>query len=432
MARTVTVDELKDLAKQFIQNPDNNPKLPVIEDYDIEGYGTVQTTVKHVFSLQYDRGTSSAVWSDVRYELMKAYNELRDEVCVSKFGKNYDQCTDSQQQFARGMYAMKISEAQPKSYDGEGNLIETEVRSAAISLQQAQKNTVNKDLRIRVYDNPAWLSVSTVTYDNENGQDVFKRETGHKRIRVEELNDYIDQAISDGMKIRYVRLEINSDVLMGTVIDLKETIRHRMLLNVIQGGYWPVASANKYDYNEFMIYVQAQGISVEKLKCNHLENGWDEYVFGTAMRPLELSELEAYLDAPDFVREDIQTVTLVVWPDAPVETRNEVQKILQKKQLRNVTYRNPSALLSQNLNKPQTEEYKWIGVEILPTASEQYAVHYIGGDINDMEITKNVDKAVKDLFDGRITYFTIPYSEKNFNKVKEVIGRYPDKKVNWM
>lgn len=237
MARVVSVDELKDLAKQFIKNPDNDPKLPVIEDYDMEGFGTIQTTIKHVFSLQYDRASSAAVWGDVRYELQKAYNELRDELCIGKYGKDYDHCSESEQSFARGMYPMKISEAQPKSYDGEGNLIFTEVRSAAISLQQAEKNTVNKDLRIRVYENPAWLSVSTVLYDNENGQDVFKRETGHKRIRLEDLNDYIDQAISDGMKIRYVRLEIQSDVLMGAVIDLKETIRHRRLLNVIQDGY---------------------------------------------------------------------------------------------------------------------------------------------------------------------------------------------------
>ena len=33
--RVITIDELKDLAKQFIQNPDNDTRLPVIEDYEI-------------------------------------------------------------------------------------------------------------------------------------------------------------------------------------------------------------------------------------------------------------------------------------------------------------------------------------------------------------------------------------------------------------
>lgn len=235
--RVITVDELKDLAKRFIQNPDNDTRLPVIEDFEIEGYRTVQTTVKHVFSLQYDRSSSAGVWSDVRYELYKAYNELRDELCVSKFGKHYDQCTDSQQKFARAMYANKISEAQPRSYDGEGNLIQTQVRSAAANPELAKTNKVNKDLRIRVKGNPAWLYVSTVLFDNENGQDHLKSETTPKQIRVEGLNDYIDQAISDGMKIRKVRLSMQPDVPMGPIIDLKETIRYRMLLNVVMESY---------------------------------------------------------------------------------------------------------------------------------------------------------------------------------------------------
>lgn len=237
MARTVTVDELKDLARQFIQNPDNDSRLPVIEDYEIEGYGTVQTTVKHVFSLDYDRSASSAVLNDVRYELQKAYNELRDELCLSRFGKNYDQCSDGQQQFARGMYPTKISEAYPRSYDAEGNLIQTQVRSAAANPELAKTNKVNKDLRIRVNGAPAWLYVSTVLFDNENGQDRFRSETTPKQISVEGLNDYIDQAISDGMKIRKVRLSMQPDVPMGPIIDLKETLRSRMLLNLVMESY---------------------------------------------------------------------------------------------------------------------------------------------------------------------------------------------------
>lgn len=428
--RVITIDELKDLAKQFIKNPDNDTRLPVIEDYEIEGYGTVQTTVKHIFSLEYDRATSSAVWSDVKYELYKAYNELRDELCMSKFGKQYDQCTDSQQKFARAMYAMKISEAQPKSYDGEGNLIKKEVRSAAANPELAKTNKVNKDLRIRVYDNPARLSVSLALFDNDNGQDVFKRETSYKNIRIEDLDDYIDKAISDGMKIRYVRLEIHPDVPMGPIIDLKETIRYRMLLNIVQEGYRPVTGTGIFDYNEILLFVQAQGISAEKIKVRHLENGDDEYVFGTQTRHFELNELEDYLDAPDLTKEDIQVVTVTVWPDAPLETRNEVQKILRRKQLHNVSYRNPSPIINEIVST-STEESDWIGVEVLSTASEQYGVDCFGGDFKDADPVENLEKAVKDLFTGKRRYFVIPYSEDNYKKLRKTITKYPDKKVNW-
>ena len=231
MERTATVDELKDIARQFIQNPDNDPRLPVIKDYDIEGYGTVKTTVTHVFSLQHDRGTSSSVYQDVRYELQKAYNELRNELCVSKFGKEYDQCTDSQQTFARAFYPMKISEAQPRSYNRNGNLNQVQVRSAAANPEQADK--VNKDLRIRIKGNPASLYVSTALFDIENGQDRLKSETTPKQISLEDLDNYIDQAISDGTRIRKVRFAIQPDVPMGIVTDIKETVRNRMLLNVV-------------------------------------------------------------------------------------------------------------------------------------------------------------------------------------------------------
>jgi len=428
--RVITIDELKDLAKRFIQNPDNDSRLPVIEDYDIEGYGTVQTTVKHVFSLQYDRSSSAGVWSDVKYELQKAYNEVRDEVCMSKFGKHYDQCTDSQQLFARGMYAMKISEAQPRSYDSEGKLMKKEIRSAAANPEQAKTNKVNKDLRIRVYDNPARLSVSLALFDNDNGQDVFKRETSYKNIRIEDLDDYIDKAISDGMKIRYVRLEIHPDVPMGPIIDLKETIRNRMLLNIVQEGYRPVTGTGIFDYNEILLFVQAQGISAEKIKVRHLENDYDEYVFGTQTRHFELNELEDYLDAPDLTKEDIQVVTVTVWPDAPLETRNEVQKILRRKQLHNVSYRNPSPIINEIVST-STEESDWIGVEVLSTASEQYGVDCFGGDFKDADPVENLEKAVNDLFTGKRSYFVIPYSEDNYKKLRKTIAKYPDKKVNW-
>ena len=308
--RVITIDELKDLAKRFIQNPDNDSRLPVIEDYDIEGYGTVQTTVKHVLSLQYDRSSSAGVWSDVKYELYKAYNELRDELCLNKFGKNYDQCTDSQQKFARGMYQMKISEAQPKSYDGEGNLIQTQVRSAAANPELAKTNKVNKDLRIRVKGSPAWLYVSTVLFDNENGQDHLKSETTPKQIRVEGLNDYIDQAISDGMKIRKVRLSMQPDVPMGPIFDLKETLRYRMLLLLVMESYkepaeavpgglsnLPAASTGTYDYNDFRIIIPMSAIGGAGLLT------FSDCLGRVLGRPgeLEVGIITAILGAPVFI-----------------------------------------------------------------------------------------------------------------------------------
>ena len=557
--RVITIDELKDLAKQFIQNPDNDSRLPVIEDYDIDGYGTVQTTVKHVFSLQYDRSSSAGVWSDVRYELQKAYNELRDELCLSRFGKNYDQCTDSQQQFARGMYPMKISEAQPKVYGAQGELelIKKEVKSSAGNYV-VKDDKVNKDLRIRVTNSPVRLYVSTVMFDNENGQDHFKSETTPVQISPEGLDDYIDQAISDGMKIRKVRLSMQPDVPMGPIFDLKETLRYRMLLNLVMESYkepaeavpgglsnLPAASTGTYDYNEYRIIIQGDIIGGQKQKLHH-ENGIDECIISSEPRRLQLDGIEDFLDGSDFIKESNQQVTIVFWPDSPTETLDEVKSILRKKGLLNIKYIDPSvdgvneikpeiipdsdgdvlfemaevpefpggtdALLEfmrKNIKypaearekdiqgrvlvtfivnkdgsltepevvksvdplldaealrlisvmpkwKPGTQRGKpvrtkftlpvnfrlaskyveptWISVELLNyLESEQYAVtKFSSSVVSDQEPEEKLESAVKDLFKGKRKALTIQYSEDNLKKVKEIIAKYPDKKVNWL
>ena len=241
------------------------------------------------------------------------------------------------------------------------------------------------------------------------------------------------------------------DVPMGPISDLKETVRNRMLLDlvlesynkpaeVVQSGLSNLtdARADTYNFNEFQIIIRAQGISAEKLKLHHDLNGDDEILI--AIGPLrleldELDELEDFLDAPDLVKEDIQEVTVVVLPDAPDEILNGVKTILRKKQLLNVQYLNRNTTGFLDLpSTMKTEEPNWIGVEIINLSeSEQYLVQtFSGGDVTDSDIAKNLKSAVKDLFKGKRKAFAIPYSEDNLNKVKEIIAKYPDKKVNWM
>jgi biopolymer transport protein ExbD len=115
--RQIEVSELKDIAKEFIANPDDNPNLPVIEPFEIEGYGTVNTTIKHVISLQTDRTTNYEIYFQVQHELSKAYSELRDAWARKHFGKHYSDCDEkTEQPVVRGVYSNKISEAEPKQY----------------------------------------------------------------------------------------------------------------------------------------------------------------------------------------------------------------------------------------------------------------------------------------------------------------------------
>jgi len=114
--KQIEVSELKDLAKEFIANPNDNVNLPIKEDYEVPGFRTIVTTVKHVISLQTDRSTNYEVYFKVQNELTKAYNELRDEWCKQVLGKGWDDCTEDERTYAKGMYPSKISEAEPKQY----------------------------------------------------------------------------------------------------------------------------------------------------------------------------------------------------------------------------------------------------------------------------------------------------------------------------
>lgn len=115
--RVIDISELKDIAKEFIANPDNNPSLPVIEEYNIEDYGVVYTTIKHVISLQTDRTTNYEIYFQVQHELSKAYTELRDAWARQTFGRELAKCDEkTEQPVARAVYASKISEAEPKQY----------------------------------------------------------------------------------------------------------------------------------------------------------------------------------------------------------------------------------------------------------------------------------------------------------------------------
>ena len=194
-------------------------------------------------------------------------------------------------------------------------------------------------------------------------------------------------------------------------------------------------ATDTYNWNEFQIIIRAQDISAQKLKWHHELNGDDECLIGIGPRRLEIDELEDFLDAPDLVKEDIQKVTVMILPDVPDETLNGVKTVLRKMQLLNVQYQNRNTVRFLDLPSTQkTEEPNWIGVEIMNISeSEQYLVEtFSGNDVPDSDIAKNLKSAVKDLFKGKIKAFVIPYSEDNLKKVREIIARYPNKKVNWM
>lgn len=112
----VSVEQLRDKAKEFIANPYNDEKLPEKVAVEVPFFGTQMVTKFHVISLRCDRGTSYKAYIAVQNELVAAYNELRNELAQSKWQKNYADLGEDQQEAIREIYPQVISEAEPKKY----------------------------------------------------------------------------------------------------------------------------------------------------------------------------------------------------------------------------------------------------------------------------------------------------------------------------
>lgn len=112
------IRQLKDKAKEFIKNEANDPKLPVKYRVNVPLIGEVEITKEHVISVQNDVDTKYQAYIDVQNELVAAYNELREELSQSQFGKSFEELSVEQQEAVQAVYPQKISEAEPKNYGG--------------------------------------------------------------------------------------------------------------------------------------------------------------------------------------------------------------------------------------------------------------------------------------------------------------------------
>ena len=91
--------------------------LPELSEEDFGApIGTVPVTKQHVVSLQNDATTSYRTYIAVQNELVRAYNELRQEGARKYFNSDYENLTDDQKEQINNLYPQRISEAEPKNF----------------------------------------------------------------------------------------------------------------------------------------------------------------------------------------------------------------------------------------------------------------------------------------------------------------------------
>ena len=110
---------MKDKAKDFIENPYNDPNLSAKETKSIDFIGDYPVS-QGVISLKNDQSTSYDVYIQVQNELEKAVNELRDKVSLQFFGKKYDLLDTALQSAVKKAVPMQISVAKPMDWSNTG------------------------------------------------------------------------------------------------------------------------------------------------------------------------------------------------------------------------------------------------------------------------------------------------------------------------
>ena len=111
----IDLHQLKDRTKEFILNPMDDENLPEKADKEIEladGSKWVYPESQGVVSLQ-TTGYQSYIM--VQNELTRAFNEVRDEVAMRKFGSKFADLPEENRNAVSKAVPLKISEAEPRN-----------------------------------------------------------------------------------------------------------------------------------------------------------------------------------------------------------------------------------------------------------------------------------------------------------------------------
>ena len=124
MAGTPGKQEVIDLrqltakTKEFILNATDSEDMPEKEDKEIElpdGSKWAYQESKGVVSLQTTRDTGYQSYIMVQNELTRAFNELRDEAAMKKFGAKFEDLPKEPRDVVAKVVPQKISEAEPRN-----------------------------------------------------------------------------------------------------------------------------------------------------------------------------------------------------------------------------------------------------------------------------------------------------------------------------
>ena len=114
----IDLRQLKEKTKEFILNPYDLETMPEKKDEEIElpdGSKWTYAVSQGVVSLQTTRDTNYQAYIMVQNELTRAFNEVRDEVSMRKFGSKFADLNEAERKVITTAVPNKISEAEPSN-----------------------------------------------------------------------------------------------------------------------------------------------------------------------------------------------------------------------------------------------------------------------------------------------------------------------------
>ena len=115
----IDLRQLKEKTKEFILNPYDLETMPEKKDEEIElpdGSKWTYAVSQGVVSLQTTRDTNYQAYIMVQNELTRAFNEVRDEVSMRKFGSKFADLNEAERKVITTAVPNKISEAEPRKF----------------------------------------------------------------------------------------------------------------------------------------------------------------------------------------------------------------------------------------------------------------------------------------------------------------------------
>ncbi len=114
----IPLQQLKNKTKEFILNTYDDESLPEKVNKDIElpdGSKWTYAVSEGVVSLQTTRDTDYRNYIMVQNELTRAFNEVRDEVSMAKFGSKFMDLNEDERKAISTAVPLKVSEAEPRN-----------------------------------------------------------------------------------------------------------------------------------------------------------------------------------------------------------------------------------------------------------------------------------------------------------------------------